>query len=503
MKSTEIPNLAPGTMTPPAMTAATPRPEVSTGRTAPQSAMFGALALMLVLSGLDQTILSTALPVIAAALPGRELAPWVFSSHLLASTAVIPLYGKLADRFGSRPLLMMCTSLFLLGSVACAAATTMPALVAARALQGLGGGGLMTLTLLATASLYGPEERGRRMAMLGAAFGLSTLAGPVVGALLLQVLPWQAAFLLNIPGAAFALLVLARADLGGGRTQQRPMDSLGAALLAAALVALLLAIRREGLGNIALISGFPAAALACTLLLAWVWVELHAADPVLPLGLFRHRTFAAAGAVSLLSGVPLFCGVVFVPVYLQQGLGLGVLASALHTLPLMLGITVGGQLAGCALRSGMAPRRLAGLAATGIKLGFALAALVLWRAHLQPLLLAGALLPVGLGLGLLFPLVTVLAQRGAPAAHMGVATAVPVMLRSLGGAVGVAVMGEMLHADMLHAQAIGLHSQAQAAHALAGGVASLCGWAAAAGVATFAASRWLPIAIPAITANPA
>lgn len=474
------------------------------------STTFAALVLMLVLSGLDQTILSTALPSIVAELGGRELAPWVFSAYLLASTAVIPLYGKLADRLGVRPLLLASTALFALGSLACAAAASMPALVAARALQGLGGGGLLTLTMLATAALYPPADRGQRMGMLGAAYGLSTLVGPLGGALLLQGLSWHWAFLINVPGALYALAVLARAELGGAQARRAPFDAAGAALLAAGLVTLLLAVRGEhGAGPLlpaamlpaGLSPGWLAAAAAVGLFAAFWHVERRAADPILPLGLFTRRPFAVVAVLSTLSGVMLFAVVVFVPLLLQQGLGLTPVRSALATLPLMLGITVGGQWCGRALRGGAAPRRLAGAAAVGLKLGLGgLAAVLHWLpAHADaatPWAVALALLPAGLGLGLLFPLISVMSQRSAPPEQIGVATAVPVMLRSLGGALGVAALGESLHGHMAAAALAGLHSQHEVMLAMADGTARIAAWAAMGAIATYAVSRGLTTTVP-------
>lgn len=460
-----------------------------------KSTTYLTLVLMLVLSGLDQTILSTALPSIVAALHGRDLAPWVFSAYLMASTAVIPLYGKLADRYGVRALLLLATALFTLGSLACAWAAAMPQLVAARALQGLGGGGLMTLTMLAVATLYPPAERPRRMGLLGAAYGISTLVGPLAGGLLLEVAAWPWAFLINVPGAALALAVLWRSHFDAPRAPRHKLDLAGAVLLAAGLVALLLATRQAGEGTAATIlpDAGTAALCAALLLLAWAMVERRAEDPIVPLALFRRRAFAAAAGLSALSGVALFSAVVFLPLYLQQGLGMGATVSALHTLPLMLGITVGGQVSGRALRAGQPLRRVAGLAALGLAVGFALLALLLHRAHTLDGALAAALLPVGLALGLLFPLVTVVAQRSAPPEHIGIATATPVMLRALGGALGVAWLGDGLHRHMAQAMAAGLHSPAQAAQALAAGVGTVCAWAAGAGVLALAVSRALPL----------
>jgi MFS family permease len=385
-------------------------------------------------------------------------------------------------------MLLTSVALFAAGSLACALAGSMPALVAARALQGLGGGGLLTLTMLATAALYPLPERGRRLGGLGAAYGLATLVGPLGGALLLQALPWTWAFWLNLPGTLIALAVLWRADIGQAHPRGTRPDWLGAALLAAALSTLLLATRGWD-GALAL--------LALALGAAWLAVERRAADPVVPLALFARRPFRIAALLSTLSGTMLFAAVVFVPLFLQQGLGLTPLRAALVTLPLMLGITVGGQLAGRALRGGVAVARVAGYAAVGLKLGFAALAVVLQGLPpqgVQPTAIATALalLPVGLGLGLLFPLVSVVAQRSAPPEQLGVATATPVMLRALGGSLGVAVMGEWLRQHMAAAVAQGLlHSQPDAMLALAGGTARIAAVAAGVAVVAFVISRGL------------
>lgn len=455
--------------------------------TPPVPVIFAMLALLPVLSGLDQTILSTALPTIVGELGGRDLAPWVFSAYLLASTAVIPVYGNLADRLGPRPVLLTSVALFAAGSLGCALAGSMPALVAARALQGLGGGGLMTLTLLATAALYPLPERGRRMGALGAAYGLSTLVGPLVCALQLQALHWTWAFWLNLPGALLALAVLWRAEIGQAHLRPARLDWQGAALLAAALSSLLLATR-EG--------SWALAGLAAALGSAWWRVERRAADPVVPLSLFTRRPFRISALLSVLSGTMLFAAVVFVPLFLQQGLGLTPVRAALVTLPLMLGITGGGPLAGRALRGGVSLARVAGFAAAGMKLGFmALAAVLHWLppqgTAVTAWAVALALLPAGLGLGLLFPLVSVVAQRSAPPAQLGVATATPVMLRALGGALGVAALGELLRSHMAAAAAQGLHSKLEAMLALADGTAGIAGVAAAVAVVAFAVSRGL------------
>ena len=457
------------------------------GMTTPKT--YAMLALMLALSGLDQTVLSTALPTIVQSLHGQSLAAWVFSAYLMASTAVIPLYGKLADRVGVRPMLLLATGLFTLGSLACALAPSMPLLVAARALQGLGGGGLMTLAMLAVASLYPPAERGRRMGLLGAVYSLSTLVGPLGGALVLQVASWQAAFWINVPCAALAWAVLSRSPFAAPHGPRHRLDVAGAVLLSAALVALLLATRHD----LAPATVTAAVAIGIGLLLAWAFVERHAEDPILPLAMFRRAPFAGTAAISAASGVLLFAAVVFMPLYLQRGLGFGALGSALHTLPLMLGITVGAQVAGRALRGGASLRGLGTVAAASAALAFIGLAAVLQFAHEAAWALAVALSPLGLGLGLMFPLVTVVAQRSALPQQIGIATATPVMLRSLGGAFGVALLGESLARHMALAPIAGIGSHATAA-AMAAGLATICAWCAATALLALAATRALPAA---------
>lgn len=465
------------------------------------SLTYAVLAVVLVLSGLDQTILATALPAITRDLHGQDRASWVFSAYLIASTTVIPLYGKLADRWGTRALLLGATGLFMLGSLACGLCTGMDGLIAARALQGLGGGGLMTLTLLAVTALFPPEQRGRQQSLLGAAYGLSVMVGPLVGALLVQYLSWHWAFLVNVPVALAAWVVLARADFGQPRPSRHPLDLAGAALLAGALVCLLLATRQGGGGT-----NWVLAAVAAKLFLSWLWVERRAKDPIVPLALFRSAGFAAAALVSTLSGVALFTAVVFLPFYLQAALLKTPTASAWHLLPLMVGITVAASRSGKALRANVPARSLALLATLAMTSAFAALAWVCGAAPSNAWAISLCVLPLGAGLGMLFPLVTVVAQRTAQPRHLGIATAAPIMLRALGGAIGVALMGGLLTrqlAGALGAGASGLAAGRGAAAvtgishplfaaALASGLQALFASAALACLCACLAALWLP-----------
>ena len=456
------------------------------------SLTYAALVVVLALSGLDQTVLSTALPAIARELHGEDRISWVFSAYLIASTVVIPLHGKLADRWGTRPLLIAATALFAIGSLACTLADTMTALIFARALQGLGGGGHMTLTMLAVASLEPPEARGRRMGLLGAAYGLSTMLGPQIGAAFVQALSWRWAFGLNVPIALAAGAVLWHSAMRKPTHAGHRLDLAGAALLAGALVALLLAIRRNPGGH-PIDLGY--AALAALLALAWFVVERRAADPIVPLALFRDRGFASAAAIGAASGIALFSAVVFLPFFLQTALHLSPSVSALHLLPMMLGITTAASIGGRTLRAAtVSARHLAAGASFTLAAAFALLATVLAFAPANRWAISGCLLPIGLGLGLLFPVVTVVSQRCAPPRHLGIATATPIMLRALGGALGVAALGELL----AHRVAAALGSSAPLEAAFGAGLEAVFVCAALAGlVAALLALRGLPRRLPA------
>jgi EmrB/QacA subfamily drug resistance transporter len=441
---------------------------------------------VLVLAALDQTILSTALPSIQAELGRSVHLSWVFSAYLLASTVVIPLYGKLADTLGTKPLLVGAMALFFAGSLACGLSTSMEMLVLARAVQGLGGGGLMTLTMLGVVDLYPEEQRGRYMGLLGAAYGVSTMFGPLVGAFLVEHLSWHWAFFINVPVALAAVGILALAYPRGVPVRHRhAIDYLGAALLAGALITLLLATRSEGLPGV---SPWALAAASAVLTLLFVAVEQRVAHPILPLSLFTRGVFSAATAISTISGVALFAAVVFLPLYLQTALHLSPTGSAWHVLPLMMGITLAAVGGGKALRSNGPVRGMALVAGGLMVVSFAALVAVLHLAPEQALALSACVFPLGLGLGLLFPLVTMVAQRSAPLPQMGIATATPIMLRALGGAVGVSLLGSLLTSEMNTRMPLALAAgdTAAYAHAMAGSLQPL--YAAAAGVAVLA---WL------------
>ncbi len=465
---------------------------------------FSMLMLTLVLAALDQTILSTALPVMARELTGSWPLAWVFSAYLLAATIVIALYGRLADVLGRKPMLLLAIGLFLLGSLACGASRDLPQLVLARALQGAGGGGLLTLTMLTVADLFAPEERGRYQALLGAAYGVSTMFGPLVGGTLVEHLTWHWAFWLNVPLALLAWGVLAAtvparpsvAQASAPRPSVAQIDWLGAALLSVALVGLLLATQHERL-HLDAMAPLWLLVVACGLCTAaFLWRQQRAAHPLLPLSLFARPAYAAVSAIGLATGVALYAAVVFLPQYLQTGLHLSPTGSALHLMPLMAGITAAAIGSGRLLRAQTPAVVLARVACALMLLSNALlmASLHWWPATAPAI--SASLLPLGMGLGLLFPIITVVAQRVSPPQHMGIATAVPVMLRSLGGACGVALLAALLTrhvGEELSAPAAFAAGRAEAVTAaLAHGLQPVFGWTAAVVVLALLASQWLP-----------
>lgn len=456
-------------------------------KTTPTPVAHALLVMLLVLSGLDQTLLSAALPTIVRELGGADRSSWVFTAFLVASTVVIPVYGKLADRWGVRPMLLTAAGLFITGSLACGLAPTMDALIAARALQGLGGGGLMTLTLLAVTALSAPEERSARLARLGAAYGVATMGGPLSGAFVTQHLSWRWTFFVAVPLALGAWAGLARTPMGGEGLQggeRRPLDWRGALLLAVLLVCALLATRSRALGTTtaAMLAGAAAA-----LLPVWLWSQRRATDPIVPLSLFSRPGFAANAWLAISTGMSLFAAVVFLPVFMQTVQHLSPTESAWHLLPLMVGLMLASRRAGARLRRGTAPRSLAVAASIAMAGSHALLAVLLHAGITSAWLLSAVLLPLGVGLGLAMPVLTVVSQRAAPPAHAGIATALPMMLRALGGAAGVALLGEYL-----------------AHHASGGFVAALAGVFTAAALAALPAcavawalpARLAPVATP-------
>src|SRR3954468_23419388 len=284
-------------------------------------ATFAGLLLAMLLASLDQTIVATALPTIVEDLGGFDRLSWVVTAYLLTATVTIPLWGRASDLYGRKRLFQAAIAVFLLGSALSGAAQTLGELIAFRGLQGLGAGGLMTLAMAIVADLVPPRERGRYQGYVQMVFVLASVAGPLLGGLLAGGLSWRWVFYVNLPIGAAALLVIAATLQAPSRGGERPrVDYAGAALLASGLSCLLLVTVWGGRAyawTSVEVLGFGAGAIA--LLGGFLAQERRAAEPILPLRLFRDPVFAVASAALFLAGCAFFSVIVFMPLFLQLG----------------------------------------------------------------------------------------------------------------------------------------------------------------------------------------
>ena len=407
-----------------------------------------ALILAVLLAALDQTIVSTALPTIAADLGGFRDIAWITAAYLLASTAATPLWGKLGDMLGRKRLYLVATTAFLVASALCGLAQDLPQLVTARALQGVAGGGMIVLTFALVGDIVEPAERGRYQGRFGSVYGVASIAGPLLGGLFTDQLSWRWAFLINVPVGLVAVVIAARTLPSAARRSTARIDYLGALLLAGAATALVLLTssgQRWGWTS----PGILALAVAAIVLIALVIpVERRAAAPVLPLSMFASRTVMIASLIGFLANVAMFSVLVYLPTYLQVADGVSATLSGVHMLPLVIGLVVSQSLAG---RWVVNPARLRGVLVTGMALN--IAALLL-LSTLAPgtaqIALVVYFLVTGVAVGMV-PMVALTAAQNAVAdADIGAASAVVTFARSIGAAFGVAVFGSLLGDDVAH-----------------------------------------------------
>lgn len=422
--------------------------------------IFTALMLVLLLASLDQTIVSTALPTIVGDLGGIEHLSWVVTSYLLASTIVGPLYGKLGDLYGRKIVLQAAIVIFLAGSALCGISQDLTQLIVFRAIQGLGGGGLMVVTIAAIGDVVPPRERGRYQGYFGAVFAVSTVVGPLLGGFFVDHLSWHWIFYVNLPIGLVALAVIATAFRVPVERVRHSIDYLGAALLAGGLSAIVLFSSLGGT-TFAWASAQMAVliVLGAALIGGFVLVERRAAEPILPLELFRNRVFSVTSAIGFIVGLALFGAVTYLPLFLQNVKGHSAMTSGLLMTPMMAGVLVtsigSGQL--ITKYGRYKPFPIAGTAIMTVGL------VLLSRLDVDtPTAVSAAyMLVLGLGLGLVMQVLVLAAQNAVDYTQLGVATSGSTLFRQVGGSIGVAAFGAIFANQLAANLAAGLPAGVQ------------------------------------------
>jgi EmrB/QacA subfamily drug resistance transporter len=415
---------------------------------------FSAMMLATLLAALDQTIVATALPQIVTDLHGFDQLSWVVSAFLVAATVTVPLYGKLSDLYGRRRMFVVSISIFLVGSALCGAAQSMGQLIAFRALQGVGAGGLLPLAQAAIADLFSPRERGRYQGYIGAMWATAAVAGPLLGGSLTDAASWRWIFFINLPLGAIAMAVVMRTMRAPAEVRQHRVDYAGAAVLSVAIACLLLACTWGGTTypwGSAQILGTAIAGVVLTA--AFLAIERRVQEPLLPLALFRERIFAVSTVGGLVVGAVLFAVSIYVPVFSQGVQKVSATSSGVILIPFSLGWVVAATLTGQLIsRTGRyRPYPIVGSL-------FILAGLVL-LARLgvgsRPAAVGAILVVTGFGMGMTFQPYVIATQNAVQVANLGIATATIQFFRSMGGSLAVAALGTLLAnrlATELHAR---------------------------------------------------
>jgi EmrB/QacA subfamily drug resistance transporter len=412
--------------------------------------VFLALVLGMLLAALDQTIVSTALPTIVGDVGGINHLSWVVTAYLIAVTTSTPLYGKLGDMYGRKPVFQVAIVIFLVGSMLCGLANSMLELVLFRGLQGLGAGGLMVGAMAIMADVLSPRERGRYIGFLGGVWAFASVVGPLLGGFLVDTLSWRWVFYVNVPIGVVALFVIAtRLHLPTSGRHRHRIDWLGAALLSGGIVSLTLFTTWGGTeypwGSATIIGLLVAAVVLLTL---FAFQERRAAEPILPLHLFRNWSFDVATGTGFMVGLAMFGAITFLPVFLQVADGATPTTSGLLMIPLMFGVLAASIVSG-RLISHTGRYRPYPIAGTAL-LTFGMFLLSRLDTDTPRLVSSAYMLVVGIGLGLVFQVVVLVAQNSAPPEDVGVATSTNTFFRTIGGSIGVALFGAIFSSRLTH-----------------------------------------------------
>ncbi|MBI2958422.1 MAG: MFS transporter [Chloroflexi bacterium] len=402
--------------------------------------------LAMFLSSLDQNIVGTAMPKIVADLGGFAQYTWLTTSYLLTSTVVLPITGRITDMYGRKPFYLAGLGIFIAGSVFSGLSQTMGQIIFARGFQGIGAGVMMSNAFSVIGDLYPPAERGKIQGFVAAVIGVSSILGPVVGGFITDTLSWHWIFFINVPLglATLGLFVLFYPHFRPD-ARKHSIDWAGVAALTLCVAPLLLALSWGGVdypwGSAQVIGMFILAAVA---LLAFVLIELRSKEPLMPLSLFKDRIVSISLAATFFSGLGMFGGIVFVPLFFQGVLGASATSSGSFLTPMMLGLVVGSAASGQALTRGGGHYKVLG--AIGLAL-IAAGMVLLSRMNVETSYARAVfnIVWVGIGLGITFPVYQIVVQNTVPYELLGTASSAVPFFRAIGGAVGLAIFGSVVN----------------------------------------------------------
>jgi len=410
-------------------------------------AIYSGLMVALLLAALDQTIVATALPQVVSDLGGITQYTWVFTAYMLGSTVTVPLYGKLGDVYGRKPLFIVAIVIFLVGSALCGASQNLWQLVVFRAVQGVGAGGLFPLTLAMVGMIVPPRDRGRYQGLIGSVFAGASIIGPLVGGFIVDNASWRWIFYVNLPVGGLALLVILVTMPRRRQKQEHSIDWLGAGVLAAGTTALLLGLvwggNQYAWSSPEVIGALVASAV---LLLVFALIEMRVVEPILPFDLLRNQTVASSVACMALVGAAMFGTISFVPLFVQGVIGTSATSSGIVLTPLILGAVTTSFISGQIVsRTGRyRPNTLIGPLVLGVGM------FLLWRmdVHTTNGEAARNMVIAGIGLGMMMQIFVLSVQNSVARRAMGTATALTQFARSIGSTLGVTVMGVIVNQNL-------------------------------------------------------
>jgi EmrB/QacA subfamily drug resistance transporter len=410
--------------------------------------ILGGVILAMLLSSLDQTIVSTAMPTIVQELHGLEHISWVFTAYMLGSTVTVPIYGKLSDLFGRRTLYLIGIGLFLIGSILCGLSQNMTQLILFRAFQGIGGGAMMVNSFAIIGDVFPPAERGKYQGMIGGVFGLSSIAGPLLGGWITDHTSWRWVFYVNIPLGIIAILVLSAAlPKIITKTKNRSIDWLGAFFIITTLIPLLLSLVWGG-SSYQWMSWQIISSLAISIISVFIFIRIEkkATNPILSLDLFKNRVFIVSVSAMFLTAMGMFGAILYVPIFSQGVIGGSATHAGLVLTPMMLSLVISSSVSGQII-SRTGKYKVLAIVGTAITVAALFYFSTISETTGNSLLILRMIL-LGIGLGATMPIFTLAVQSAFGKERIGEVTAGTQLFRSIGGTVGTAILGGIMNSRL-------------------------------------------------------